>query len=220
MLCKEYISHDLFVAHANEPVKSILAALSDGDPLSYIAVEDTENKFLGIIETKYLKDLSLPIEAYEAHFKYFAINENKHILYALHLMHSLKADSLVLIDDTDEVVGEISQKNILNALSEYLSVSDLFGSIVVLEVNPARYSITEITQIVHSANADIMQYNTSRNKETGNIVVSLVLNKRDLSLIVATFQRYEYNIKYYFGDESYDNELQSNYDLLMKYINI
>ena len=50
--------------------------------------------------------------------------------------------------------------------------------------------------------------------------VTIKVNKFEISDIVATFQRYEYTVKYYFGEELYENELRNNYDHLMNYLNI
>jgi len=50
--------------------------------------------------------------------------------------------------------------------------------------------------------------------------VVLHINKEDLSDVVATFQRYEYHVVYYYGEETYQNSLQSNLDHLLNYLNI
>jgi hypothetical protein len=50
--------------------------------------------------------------------------------------------------------------------------------------------------------------------------VVLRINKEEVSDVVATFQRHEYNVLYYYGDESYDNSLQNNLDHLMNYLNL
>ena len=50
--------------------------------------------------------------------------------------------------------------------------------------------------------------------------VTIRINKTEISDILATFQRYEYNVKYFFGEEQYANELRSNYDNLMNYLKI
>ena len=56
--------------------------------------------------------------------------------------------------------------------------------------------------------------------DTGLIIVTLKLNKIEISAIVATFQRYDYTVRYYFGQESYDNELKDNYQHLLAYLNV
>ncbi len=52
------------------------------------------------------------------------------------------------------------------------------------------------------------------------VQVTIRISKMEVSAIIATFQRYEYNVKYYFGEEMYENELRGNYDNLMHYLNI
>jgi len=44
--------------------------------------------------------------------------------------------------------------------------------------------------------------------------------KIEISAIVATFQRYEYVVRYYFGEEQYANELKDNYNHLLAYLNV
>ena len=68
--------------------------------------------------------------------------------------------------------------------------------------------------------AQITQLNTHNDAETGMMQVTIRINKTEISDILATFQRYEYNVKYFFGEEQYANELRSNYDNLMNYLKI
>jgi hypothetical protein len=42
----------------------------------------------------------------------------------------------------------------------------------------------------------------------------------EVSDIIATFQRYEYSVRYFIGEEQYENELRYNYDHLMSYLKI
>lgn len=50
--------------------------------------------------------------------------------------------------------------------------------------------------------------------------VTIRVNKLEVSALLGTFQRYEYNVKYYFGEEVFENELKSNYDNLKHYLKI
>ena len=51
-------------------------------------------------------------------------------------------------------------------------------------------------------------------------MVTLKINKLEISDIIATLQRYDYSVIHYFGEEQYENELKNNYDHLMNYLNI
>jgi hypothetical protein len=73
---------------------------------------------------------------------------------------------------------------------------------------------------VETNDAQVTQLNTYWDSTTGSFFVTIKINKFEISDIIATFQRYEYQIKYYFGEELYENELRSNYDHLMNYLSI
>ena len=94
------------------------------------------------------------------------------------------------------------------------------GGLIVLEMESNQYSFNEISKLVETNDAQITQLNTSNNAETGMMQVTIRINKPDVADIVASFQRYEYNVKYFFGEELYTNELRSNYDNLMNYLKI
>jgi hypothetical protein len=66
----------------------------------------------------------------------------------------------------------------------------------------------------------ITQCNTFTEPETGLVIITLKINKIEISAIVATFQRYEYIVRYYFGEEQYSNELKDNYNHLLSYLNV
>ena len=94
------------------------------------------------------------------------------------------------------------------------------GGIIVLEMEKVSFSFTEISKLVETNDAQIIQLNTYSDASSGNFYITLRINKAEISDIVATFQRYEYQVKYYFGEELYENELRNNYDHLMNYLNI
>ena len=74
--------------------------------------------------------------------------------------------------------------------------------------------------MVETNDAYITQLNTYTEPETGLVLVAVKINKTEISDIVATFQRYDYNVRFYFGEEQYANELKDNYNHLMSYLNI
>ena len=221
MLCKNYISNKTPVIHLNDTIEEVLHHTGEGSVSAYYIVEDND-EYTGLLNGEDF--LSFPKDTHISNFSdsiiKASVRDTQHIFSALQVMDQLNISLIPVVNAQNELLGEIIEESLLNALSLYLGLNEAQGGMIVVEVNPLHYSIAEIIQIVQSSNADIMQYNTRRNTVTGNIEVSLILNKPEVSLIVATLQRYEYNILYYFGDESYDNELKTNYDLLMRYINI
>ncbi|MGI8601190.1 MAG: CBS domain-containing protein, partial [Chitinophagaceae bacterium] len=94
------------------------------------------------------------------------------------------------------------------------------GGLIVLEMEGKDYSFAEISRIVESNDAQITQLNTYTDTESGVMQVTIKVTKLEISDIISTFQRYEYNVKYYFGEELYTNELKDNFDNLMHYLKI
>jgi hypothetical protein len=82
------------------------------------------------------------------------------------------------------------------------------------------YAPGEINRLVESNDAMIMHMNSQQDPHSGTMQVVLRINKEEVSDLIATFQRHEYNVLYYYGDESYDNSLQNNLDHLLNYLNI
>ncbi len=94
------------------------------------------------------------------------------------------------------------------------------GALIVMEMERSGYSIGELSRLVETNNASITQLNTYTEVGSGLFIVTLKINKIEIADIIATLQRYDYTIRYYFGEEAYENELKENYDLLMAYLRI
>ena len=95
------------------------------------------------------------------------------------------------------------------------------GAIIVLEMDRVNFAFSEIIKLVETNDAQVTQLNTYWDPHYFNVfILPFKINKLEVSDIIATFQRYEYKIKYYFGEEQYENELRSNYNHLMNYLSI
>ena len=151
------------------------------------------------------------------------------VYQALQLMNDNHVVHLPIVDG-DRYVGMISEEELLQAENDHDELQTLqqsFSGIAVKEeehflraVQLAAENGLSIVPIVTDENAQITQLNTSNDPETGMMQVTIRINKPEVSDIVATFQRYDYNVKYFFGEELYANELRSNYDNLMNYLKI
>ena len=91
---------------------------------------------------------------------------------------------------------------------------------MVLEMERTQFTISEISRIVESNGSHVLHLNTTLQPDTGLLRVTIHLNKKELSAIVAAFERYEYTVLYSFGQEKFENEIHSNYLHLMNYLDI
>ena len=220
MLTRELISPSLPVLHLHDKIFNSLQMMNDCH-VSHLAVDD-DGKYVGLVNEESLMqapDDTVEIREMKEGFHGFFVNENDHFLKALQLAVENRLSVIPVIDENKNLLGVVSYRELLKQASEFMNVKDP-GGLIVLELETNSYSFSEISRLVETNDAQITQLNTYTNPQTGLMQVTIKINKTEISDIVATFQRYEYNVKYYFGEELYENELRSNYDNLMNYLKL
>lgn len=180
-----------------------------------------EEKFAGIISKDDLLDgneKSL-LATVESALQKVSVKNEEHFLTALKLISDNELSLLPVVNEQNELMGVILSKNLLHMLSRFVGNEDR-GGVIVLETDKRNFSFGEISRLVETNDAYITQLNTYTEGDTGLVVITLKVNKIEISDIVATFQRYEYSVRYFFGEEVYANELKENYNHLISYLNM
>jgi len=144
---------------------------------------------------------------------------NEHLFDVMSRMAQSRLTTIPVIDENEEYVGMILQEDLILYYANSFSFSEP-GSIIVLETIKSNYSLSQIAQVIESEGITILSSFITSNKETSNIYVTLKLNKREINNILATLERYEYNIKASFVDEEKTDGLKDRYDSLMRYLNV
>lgn len=218
MLTGELRSQNLPYLHLHDKVYQALQLMNDNQVTHLPIVDD--DKYVGIISEDDLMQVDndhAEINSLQQSFGNAAVKNSEHFLKAIQLAADNGLSVVPVIDNDNELVGAVSYNDLLRHASEFMSLNEP-GGLIVLEMESNQYSFNEISKLVETNDAQITQLNTSNDPETGMMQVTIRINKPEVSDIVATFQRYEYNVKYYFGEELYANELRSNYDNLMNYL--
>jgi acetoin utilization protein AcuB len=148
-----------------------------------------------------------------------SVKEDEHVLKAIQIAVQNGLTVVPIVGENGELISLVTYADLLKYSSEFMSLNEP-GGLIVLEMESKSYSFNEISRLVEGNDAQIKQLNTSVDPETGLMEVTIKINKLEVSDIVATFQRHEYNVKYYFGEELFENELRTNYDNLMNYLKI
>lgn len=180
---------------------------------------NAQDKFVGLISKDDLLDVEedSSIEALADDLVKKSIKGSEHFFSALKLSASLSVSIVPVVTETGELLGVIPYAELIRAASSFFGTEEP-GALIVLEMERKNYSFGEITRLVETNDAYITQLNTSTETETGLLIVTIKVNKLEVSAIIATFQRYEYSIRYFIGEEDYENELRFNYDHLMSYL--
>ncbi|MBE2231505.1 MAG: CBS domain-containing protein [Chitinophagaceae bacterium] len=159
------------------------------------------------------------ISALSQSFANPSVKENEHFLKAVQLAADNGLSVVPVVNEDGELVSTLVYTDLIKQASGFMSLNDP-GALIVLEIDSHQYSFNEISKIVETNDAQITQLNTSTDPETRLMQVTIRINKPEVSDVLASLQRYEYNVKYFSGEELYTNELRSNYDNLMNYLKI
>jgi CBS domain-containing protein len=218
MLTRDLISNSIPYLHPTDKVYHALQLMNDYHVAHLPVVE--QEQYLGIISEEQLLhgDDEQTIQQLPIADGTTSVQAKDHFLKAIHaaVVHKL---SIVPVVEEKQLLGIVTYTDLLRNASEFMSLHDP-GALIVLEMEGRSYSFTEINRIVESNDAQITQLNTYTDPETGVMQVTIRVSKLEVSDVIATLQRYEYNVKYYFGEELYENELRNNFDNLMNYLRI
>lgn len=188
--------------------------------VSHLAVAH-DNQFDGIISENILLDADedQSMKDLEAAFITVSVNEESHFLEAISVITTNALTILPVIDGENNITGILQDTRLLKYVANFLHLQDP-GGLIVLETDLQHYSFAEIIKIIETNDVQITQFNTIKDIAKGTIQITIRLNKVEISDIVSSFQRYDYYVKYYFGEELYTNEIKNNYENLMNYLNI
>jgi acetoin utilization protein AcuB len=220
MLTKELHSESLPYLRLHDKVYHALQLMNDNHVTHLPIVED--EKYIGIISEADLLQTEndhAALETLQQSFGNASVKSDEHFLKAIQVAAENGLSVVPVVTNDNEIIGVLAYSDLLKNASEFMSLNDP-GGLIVLEMESNQYSFNEISKLVETNDAQITQLNTSNDPETGLMEVTIRINKPEVSDIVATFQRYEYNVKYFFGEELYTNELRNNYDNLMNYLKI
>lgn len=182
----------------------------------------SDDKYLGLLSEEDLldaEDEKLTVEVLQQHFIQAAVKDNMHFLNAVNVSIQFDTNVVPVVNEEGEMAGVISTIDLLKTLGNFAGANEI-GGIIVLEMERSQFAISEISRIIESNDCTILHLNTNSDAITGMLTVTLHLNKREISAVVATFERFEYDVIYYFGNENFENEIHSNYRHLMNYLDI
>lgn len=219
MLTASLAQKGLPLLHLEDTVSFALQCMEDFDVQHLVVVK--EDYFLGILAKSDLLDTNetFTIESLSELFLKIGVAANAHFLTALNLFTNHQLSLLPVLNDQQECIGVITNVQLNDALAHFLEVAKP-GAILVLSVSPYQYSLSEMSRIVESNNAQILHLNTYFDETNGNLVVTLKLNKDEAGAIIATFERYDYQILHYFGITPLNNDIENHYHNLMNYLDV
>lgn len=189
----------------------------------YLPVVEDDFHFLGFLP---LIDLELERELNETvgqcsldNTELFA-TPGQHLFEVLVLFQKAALPVLPVLNEDSEFQGIISLDQLLHTLAS----SHAFqaeGAVLVLSVETIQYSLSEISRLVESNQGKILTVLVESDPFTHErLLVHLKINLTDLSRVVATLERFDYQIAEIHHKTEMTSLDQERLDQLMKYLGI
>jgi acetoin utilization protein AcuB len=220
MLSKELISANIPRLQPADTVAKGLRLMDDFHVQQLPVVSN--GAYLGLVHEDDLEDAgndTMPVSGLQEHFSHPLVFEKDHFLKAAQIIREQNLNIVPVLNDDKQFAGVISAADLLRELTGFVG-SDTPGGIIVLEVEKRNFSFGELSRLIETHDASITQLNTDEQPETGNLNITIRVNKTEIADIIATLQRFDYNVVYYLGEEAFENEMRSNYDNLMHYLSL
>lgn len=209
MLTAELINTSIPRLQLQDTVSKALRLINDFR-VTHLPVVSAD-KYLGMISENDLldkDDLKATMELLQEDFLRASIKENVHFLTAVNFSNQFETTIVPIANVSNDFIGVITLPELLKTLGNFSGATEI-GGIIVMEMERVKFSISEISRIVESNEATLLHLNTTTNPETGLLTVTLHLNKKEISAILASFERYEYDVIYDFSEEKFEEDRKS-----------
>lgn len=148
------------------------------------------------------------------------VYDEAHFFDALRLMADHNLDIIPVISARDgHYCGILTKSDILASTGQFLNVTET-GGLIVLEVPSNSYALSEISRLCEGEDAKILSLGVTPTRDHSAVRVTLKLNVRELSRIIATFQRFEYKIVQVVFDAEQLDDYRENYENFLRYLEI
>lgn len=174
-----------------------------------------EECLYGIIEYYDLEDKDRSAKVLEFVKKFsVSVEPDVPLFEVLRVWSDLESDMLPIVDSGNEYIGVITPSSLLEGISTQFSDQPK-GSVIVLRMAHWDYSLQEISRLIENNNAKVLHVavTSSTKEQHTEMMVTVKLNVKNPARVVATFERFGYNVFSMFQEdepESLDRERLDN----------
>lgn len=219
MIAENLISHDILPLHTTDTGDEALGIMNDYYLRHLPLVENGE--LLNIISEDQIldEDALLAVGTYEVPQQPIFVRSSDHLYDVMRLLAAHNLTAIPVLNEERKFVGLVTLEKLIRFFAESGSFREP-GSIIVLEMGRHDYSLAEIARIVEGEGAVILSSFLQSFAESNRIEVTIKLNAQQINSILATFERFNYEIKASFNEVELQNVLRERYDSLINYLNI
>ncbi|MDR1937541.1 MAG: CBS domain-containing protein [Tannerellaceae bacterium] len=219
MLVKDFITKDFPVLKKTDTVEYALSVMDDLK-IRHLPVV-AGGMYQCLLSDKDLlaaPDLSAPVN--EPVLFAPGIGESGHLHEILARMVRYRLTLLPVVSPEGKYRGVITRDTMLEALA-CLCSAEAAGSVVVLELPPRDYVLSDIARILEANNAHMLNLLSNTDKNTGRLILTIKIDLEDATPVIRSFERFNYTVLYHFMEKGMADEvLQHRMNELLYYMNM
>jgi len=148
------------------------------------------------------------------------VNEDQHLFDIIRIAQEHESELVAILDSEDEFLGVSRHEDTMKAFAKTLVVQGQ-GGILILQMRIIDYSLSELSRLIESDDAKILGCFLSQDQNDPTLVyLTLKINKDDLTTVIATLERFDYNIVASFHDNNNIDKERERLDNLLNFLNI
>jgi hypothetical protein len=124
-----------------------------------------------------------------------------------------------VLDEENHYIGNIGLRDLVEQFAASLAI-DNPGGVVVLELNQNDYSLSQIARIVEENDTKILSLSLNSTPDSTLVELTLKLNREDIRGILASFKRFNIQVKLSFQQSEFSDDLRNRFDQFMNFINM
>ena len=219
MVAENLISNALIPLRTSDSGSDALNIMSDFYVKHLPIVNNVQ--LLGLISEDDIleNDVEEAVGSFDLRLQHAFVRSDDHVYEVMRQVAGKNLTVIPVIDWDDNYVGLITMEDLLAYFAKTAAFAEQ-GGILVLEVGKRDYSLTEISRIVESEGASILSSFISTEPNSNKIEITIKVNKPNLAAIMATFERFDYDIKASFNESELLDSLKDRFDSLMAYLNV
>jgi acetoin utilization protein AcuB len=189
---------------------------------AYMPVVEDE-KLLGFISEEIIlesNDIEKSVKDFDLVGQNCYVHLDTHFYDILKVAANNKLQMVAVLNQDLSYCGVITVQDTLTSFAQTAAVQ-LPGGILVLSMNHADYSLTEISRLIEENRAKILSSIVKEDPlDPLKIRLTLKINQLDLSRIVATLERFNYKVIGRYHETKPMGDEKERIDMLLRYLDI
>jgi len=220
MFASDLISTHILPLRTSDSLQTAYERMNDFK-VSHLPIVN-ESDLLGILSDSVLVeqgDFSLPIGNLSLGMKFSYVYSYQHAFEVFRIISSDRLSLVPVVNSQKAFLGCIT----LEKMVEYggiISSAIQPGGIIVIESSDNNYSVSEIAHILESNQTKILSCSVTSNQDSRKVIITLKLDKSDISSDLSALSRYNYQVQYSLQESGFHDEAQERFESFMNYLNM